>query len=212
MSDFLGDVVEIGTLGLVDGGDITGENQANASRDAAATQAAAEQQRIDLTRETRDLARADLQPFVEFGTNQIGSLSSLLTPEGQVGFLENNPMFNAAINRNEDKINKFAAARGKSGAGGTIDSLFQNYLSTAQSFIQPQIANLFGAVNQGQASAAGQANTALSAGNQIGQSISQIGDVNAAGIVGAANAGTNAFNQLLNVGGNVAGAVLGGGF
>lgn len=211
MGDFLDDAITVGSLGLIDGGDVTGSNQADAARAAAARQEALGREGIEFRRESRDLARQDLAPFREFGQTAIDPLQELLTPEGQVQYLQNNPIFDAALDRvNQATLNR-QSARGKLGSGGTLEALQNNFLATGQSFIQPQINNLMSALNTGQASAAGQANLTQQTGGQIANQLGQIGDVQAAGIVGAQNARTNAFNQLLNVGGRVAGSYFGGG-
>ena len=198
MSSFLGDVVEIGTFGLVDGGDITGENQASAARQAS-------QAEINYSRESRDIARGDLQPFRNFGAQGIPALNTLLTPEGQYEYVADHPLFQASVDHTSDQLKNIAAASGNLNSGGTVDQLFKNYLATSQQFIQPQINNLFNRVNMGQSAAAGQANTALSTGANMASSAG-------AGIVGAANARTNAFNQLLNLGGQAGSAFIGGGY
>ena len=48
-------------------------------------------------RRGRNIGREDLQPFTEFGTGQIGALEDILTSEGQLDFLEGNPIFQAAL-------------------------------------------------------------------------------------------------------------------
>lgn len=211
MSDFLGDVVEIGTFGLIDGDTFTGQAGADAARGASAAQAAAMREGIALQRESRDLARGDLQPFRAFGQSGIGPLEGMLTSQGQFDFLKSNPMFQAAVNNTSSQLKNIAAASGKANSGGLVNQLFQNYLGQGQSFIQPQINNLFNRVNLGQASAAGQANTALTSGANMSSLMGQIGDARAAGIVGAQNARTGALNSILNLGGTLGGAYLGGG-
>lgn len=198
MSDFLGDVVEIGTFGLIDGGDITGQNQANAARQAS-------QAEINYLTESRNLARGDLAPFRQFGQEGINTLDAILTPSGQYEYIANNPLFQAAVDYTGNQIQTGNAAQGRFNSGGTVDQLFKNYLATSQQFLQPQINNLFNRVNMGQSAAAGQANTALSTGANIASSAG-------AGIVGAQNAKTQAFNQLLNLGGQAASAYVGGGY
>ena len=208
MSGFLGDVVEIGTFGLIDGGDLTGENAAGASRDASRAQSQALDRSINLTRETRDLARNDLAPFRDFGASQINPLLELFDPQGQSDFLTANPLFNASL----DSINKATmnnrAARGKLGSGGTLKALQNNFTTTALPFLNNQQNQLFNAINLGQSSAAGQANTALNTNNSIANMLGQQGDVRAAGIVGAQGAQQGAFNNLLNLGGQIGGGLL----
>lgn len=208
MSNSFEKVVEIGSLGLIDGGDATGSNAAEAARQASATQVQAMDRAIDLQRETRDLAREDLSPFRDFGQGNIDQLQSLLTPDGQMAYLQNNPLFQASL----DNVNSSTLAANSVGgllnSGNTIQALQDNYMATAQPMIASQQNALFNAVNMGQNSAAGQANTALSTGNNISSLIGQQGNAAASGIVGAQGAQQAAFNNLLNLGGQAGSAAM----
>ena len=210
MSDALGDIVTIGTFGLVDGDDLTGKNAADAAKNASRTQAQAMDKAIHLQRETRDLAREDLAPFRDFGAGQINPLLELLTPQGQTNYVQANPLFEAAL----DSVNKATmanqAARGKLGSGGTLAALQNNYMSTAMPFINSQQNALFNAVNMGQSSAAGQANTAMNTGNQVSALLGNAGDAQAAGIIGANNAWQQAYNNAANFGLQGARLMMGG--
>lgn len=210
MSGALGDVISVGSLGLIDGDDLTGKNAEKAAKQASKTQAQALDKSIDFQRESRDLAIDRIDPAVEFGFSQINPLTQLLTSQGQANYLQNNPLFDAAL----DSINKATlnnqAARGKLGSGGTLNALQNNYLSTALPFLNNQQNALFNAVNLGTNAASGQANTINSTGANISNLLGQQGDVRAAGIVGAQGAGQAAFNNLLNLGGQLGSAYLGG--
>lgn len=210
MSGALGDVISVGSLGLIDGDDLTGKNAEKAAKQASKTQAQALDKSIDFQRESRDLAIDRIDPAVEFGFSQINPLTQLLTSQGQANYLQNNPLFDAAL----DSINKATlnnqAARGKLGSGGTLNALQNNYLATALPFLNNQQNALFNAVNLGTNAASGQANTINSTGANISNLLGQQGDVRAAGIVGAQGAGQAAFNNLLNLGGQLGSAYLGG--
>jgi len=198
MSSALGDIVTVGSLGLIDGDDLTGQNAGDAARDASKAQIAGIEKQIDFMTDSRDIAREDLSPFTAFGVGKIDDLNALLTSDGQADYLQNNPLFGMAL----DSVNKATmsnrAARGKLGTGGTLDALKNNYLVEGQRFIQPQLNALFNAVNMGQSSAAGQANSTLSTGSNVGGALANIGDVRGAGIVGKQGAQQAAFNNLLN--------------
>lgn len=208
MSSFASDVISVGSFGLIDGGDLTGENAADAAKQASQTQAHAIDKGIELTRETRDLARNDLSPFLNFGSGQINPLSEMLTPQGQADYLSTNPLFQSSL----DSINRATmsnqAARGKLGSGDTLKALQNNFNANAMPYISNQQNALFNAVNMGQSSAAGQANTALTSGANMSNMLGQQGDVRAAGIVGQQGAGQAAFNNLLSFGGQIGGGML----
>lgn len=178
---------------------------ASSSKHAANVQAASADKAIEFQEETRDLARADLAPFVKFGTGQINPLTQLLTPQGQADYLNNNPIFDSALNKlNEATLNN-RAARGKLGSGGTLSALQDNYISTALPLISNQQNALFNAVNLGQSSAAGQSNTALNTGSAISDLFTQKGNAQASGIVGAHAANQQQASNLINLGMGVAG-------
>lgn len=211
MSDFFGDAITVGSFGLIDGGDLTGENAADASEAASRAQQAAAGNSIAFQRESRDLARNDLAPFVGFGQGNIDSLSQLLTPQGQADYLQSNPLFDMFL----DKANKASlssnAAQGLLNSGNTLNDLNTNAMMTGMPFLQNQQNQLFNAVNMGQSSAAGQANTALTTGGMISDLMTQQGNAQAAGIVGSQGARQNAFNNLLQLGGQAGAAYLGAG-
>lgn len=208
MSSFAEDVISIGSFGLIDGGDVTGSNAAKASKQASQTQSQALDRGIELQRETRDLARDDLAPFRQFGADQINPLLELLNPQGQADYLNANPLFQASLDSVNSATLNNRAARGKLGSGGTLAALQGNFNSTALPFLANQQNALFNGVNLGQSSAAGQANTALSTGSNIANMLGQQGDVNAAGIVGSQGSQQAAFNNLLNLGGQIGGGLL----
>lgn len=184
------------------------EGQQDAAKDAAKAQAQSGQQSIAFQRESRDLARSDLQPFRQLGQSNIEALQNLLTPTGQYDYLQNNPLFKAALdNANRATLNN-QAARGKLGSGDTLSALSNNTLLAAQPLLGQQQNALFNAVNLGQSSAAGQANTALTSGANIGNTLTDIGNAKAAGIIGAGNAYSQQMQGLINAGAQLGGAAM----
>ena len=71
-------------------------NQANASKDASKAQVDSVNQGIDFQRESRDIARQDLQPYSDMGKESINRLQQLAQPGGtqpapQINWLSLNP-------------------------------------------------------------------------------------------------------------------------
>lgn len=184
------------------------KGQEKAAKNAANAQAQSGQQSIAFETESRDLARSDLQPFRDFGSSNIASLQNLLTPTGQYDYLKSNPLFQMGLDNANRATMNIQAARGKLGSGDTLLSLNNNALLSAMPLLDRQQNNLFNAVNMGQSAAAGQANTALTTGANIGNTITDIGNARAAGIIGAGNAQANALNGLLGAGASLGGAYL----
>jgi len=182
-----------------------GESSAN---NAMYAQLDAGNKQIEFQKESRDLARADLAPFAQFGQQQLPGLQSLMTQDGQNSYLENNPMFQAAIRQSTLGANASAAASGRANSGGLVNELFQNYLAQGDNYINSQFSRLMSGANMGQASAAGQANNAMASGQMIGNAIGNQGDIRAAGLMAKQNAAANLGGNLL---GGAGGAMLGSG-
>lgn len=193
------------------GGTVLGGDAADAATQAAQLQGKSADKAIALQRESRDLARADLAPFVKFGQGNMDALSLLLTGQGQADYLQSNPLFDLALDRTNKASLSSNAAQGLLNSGNTLNELNNNALLTAMPLLQNQQNQLFNAVNMGQSSAAGQANTALATGNSLADLTTQRGNIQASGIVGAQGAQQAAFNNLLNLGGQAGAAYLGAG-
>lgn len=178
---------------------------ADAAQDAANIQAEASDEAIELARESRDQARADLSPFVDFGAGNIEGLQQILTAQGQDEFLNDNAVYERALANANDQTLNMAAARGRLGTGDTLTALSNNVLNTAQPLIDRQTNSLFNAVNMGQNSAAGQASTTLSSGANIGNLITGRGNALASGEIGASNARRGFYGSLVNLGAMAAG-------
>lgn len=246
-----GGILAAGAAGATLGSAINNSrNQKDAIKSAEASQQQAVdaqlqlgRENIDFLREQGDAANQRLQPFVEFGESTIPSLNRFLTapntalfgtalmmdPENQVSFLENNPMFDAALGSVNEQSKRLAAAQGKANSGGLVQELFNNYLATGQSFINDRF-NQFGAMDAlrtndfnrllapvgiGQASAAGQVaninNTSnqVSLGNQNLQGIlGNRGDIAASSAIQQQNINNQQNAQLMRMG---TGALLGSG-
>ena len=175
-----------------------GKKQAEAAKDSAAAQLQAGQEGMALTRESRDLARGDLAPFRTFGEGVLPQLQTMLTPEGQAAYAnENNPIFKAALDNMNRRTAINAAITGRTGAGDTNQQYLQNWQAAAMPLIQNQQNMLFNAANLGQSSAAGQANTAMTAGANLSNLRTDMGAAQAGGIVGAANAKAGMYQDAI---------------
>lgn len=190
------------TLGITNYGD-----QAKATKQAANQQLASTNAQIAYQEGAERRATERLQPFVNLGTSNIAGLQGLLTPQGQMSYLQSNPMFQAAVQNAADQTKAAAASSGKFGSGGLVNQLFQNYLGQGEQFIGNQFNRLTNTVGMGQASAAGQAANSLNAANNITGILGNQGDIRAAGTM----AGQNIQNQALGGGLSLlGGSYLGG--
>jgi hypothetical protein len=116
----------------------------------------------------------------------LGMLGQMLTPEGQMGYLKANPLFNIALDNVNRQSNNTFLGRGK--VGDATGQLVDNAYLAGTPLLQNQTQNLFNAVNIGQASAAGQANIGVQTGSDMADTMEAAGNSRAAGIIGAGNA------------------------
>lgn len=190
-------------IGITNYGD-----QKKAAKTAQGQELAATQAQIAYQEGAEKRATERLQPFVNLGTSNIQGLQGLLTPQGQMSYLQSNPMFQAAIQNATQKSGAAAASIGKHNSGGLVDQLMQNYLGMGEQFIGNQFNRLTNTVGMGQASAAGQAANSLNAANNITGILGNQGDIRAAGTM----AGQNIQNQALGGAlGTLGGGLMGSG-
>ena len=191
---FISDVVS-------DVGSIFSGGSDDAAQQAAQTQSASADRAIDLQRESRDLARKDLQPFKDAGQSQLSPLSSLISdPNAQLNFIQNNPFFKALADDAQSRLFSNQAARGKVGSGGTAQALQNSLLLLGQGLLDNNINQRMGLATMGQNAAAGQGTVAMQSGNAISDLITGQGNALAAGQVGAANARSQGINSLIQGG------------
>lgn len=230
MGGFVSDIIEVGTLGLVD--DPLGIDASEAAaRQAAGQQVEAGQAALDEQRRQFDAAMAAQQlaaeqaqgyfsPYSDIGQQALGQTGILTDPQAQMQYLKSNPLFQMSLDNANLQTNQMAAARGRLSAGDTLQQLSKNVMLSAQPLLAQQQQNVAGLLNFGSGIASNQANAALGLGTnqanlmtgfgqQAGNLLTDIGAARAAGTVGAANAETAATQGLLNLGGTLGGAWLG---
>ena len=166
--------------------DILGKTAANAATSAGNLQDKTAQERAAITGQ-------DLQPYTNLGTNNIGGLQSLI--DNPMGYLQNNPMFDVALNSANVQSGRANAMAGKFNSGGMVNDLFQNYLATGDQMINSQYNRLLQPIQMGQ-------NAQLNSTTMQNDLITGGAAARAAGMVGAANArGAGAANILGGIGG-----------
>jgi len=190
-------------------GGITGSTAANAAKDSAAIQADAGQQAIEQIKASTAEGQAFLQPFQQLGQQGLDQSSFLTDPNAQFDFLQNNPLFQMRLDNANTVTQQSAAARGRLSSGDTLQQLTNNSLLTAAPLIADQKSSIQNLLNQGLQTAQGQANTAIGQGTNIANTTTDIGAALAAGQVGAANARSSGAQNILSLGGQIAGSSLG---
>ena len=185
--------------------DISGRTARDASKEAGRVQAGAAQQAGQRIEQGGQQALGYFSPYAQAlqpVTEQVGFLTD---PQQQYAWLQNNPLFQAALENANRGTQAQAAAGGRLSYGDTLQRLSQNVLLSASPLIanqQQNISNLLGmGLNTaGQQAAIGQ-NTAANVGNMI----TGAGAAQAGGIVGAGNAMAQGSENVLNLAGKIVG-------
>ena len=213
MSNLINGVVNIATFGLVD--DVTGSKEAGqAGQAAAAVQSDAALAGIEENRRQFDLNRGDLEPRIQGGNQAFQAQQALLGQSGQAaqeeayGNIQESAGQRFLRERQQRALLRNSAAIGGLG-GGNVRTALQEQ---AVGFAQQDINNQFGRLGQ----LAGQGQNAANTSGQLGaQSAGQIanlqanqGAAQASGILAPAQANAASTNQLLQLGGTIAGAMI----
>lgn len=165
---------------------------ASASRHAANQQAAMEQQAIDLQRQQFQQTQQNLAPFMGAGTNAVNSLQTLLGlgPQGMGGAgaaLASTPGYQFQLGQGLQALQAANSARGV-GGGNAMKALMQYGQGLASGTYQNQVGNLANLAGLGESAAANTGSFGAGSANAISQLLGGIGNANAAGTIGSANA------------------------
>lgn len=178
---------------------------AKAAEDSAAIQAESGEAAIIAQREAAERAQTFFDPFAGVAERGVGLSGFLADPQQQFDFLQNNPLFNLALENANRSTLQGAAAGGRLAAGDTLTDLSSNVLLQAQPLIDRQRQDIAGLLNLGVGVAGSQANIETGLGAGTSGLLTDIGSVQGAGIVGAgranaagtANVGSALTNSLL---------------
>jgi len=180
--------------------DVTGQTAADASRESAGIQAAGVERGIEERRLSAGRAQEFLSPFQQLGESGIEQAGFLTDPQAQFDFLQQNPLFQQALQQAQTGTQNIAAARGRLSAGDTLQQLSQNVLLSAAPLISEQKRSISDLLNIGTGIAGGRANIETGAGVDVTDLITSGAATEAAGTVGAAQARTQGSQNLLQAG------------
>ena len=194
---------------IVVGSVISADAAGDAASSSARAQMSAGERAIAEQRRAAEEGLGFLEPFGALGQRGIDLSGFLGDPQAQFDFLQNNPLFDLALQNANQQTQASSAARGRASAGDTLAQLSNNVLLSSQPLIDRQRQDIFGLLGIGQNTAQAQANTALGVGSNISNLQTGIGAAQAGGIVGQSNAEQAGFSQALSA--LLASGVLGGG-
>ncbi|KZX81456.1 hypothetical protein A3717_37435, partial [Alcanivorax sp. HI0013] len=210
MGGAVGDIVEVGSLGLIDGDSISGagagKDASRAATNAAQIQAQSQREALDYLKEREEIP----QQFREGALITLGGLYGLEGGEGSqqalIDAAKASPLYGAimgGLDASEDAILRNAGATGGLRSGNVQQALADN----AE---QLQNRALLSSYNEQLSGIQGLAGLDSNA-NQIAQQIAGIGQTIGQGQIAAANARAaaeqNATNNLFSLGGLGLGAV-----
>lgn len=185
--------------------DLTGATSAEAARESAGIQEQFGQEAIGEVRGAGERALGFLEPFGAVGQQGLAQAGFLGDPQAQFEFLQNNPLFQLALENANQQTGARSAARGRLSAGDTLEQLSQNVLLSASPLIDRQRQDIFGQLGFGAGIAGQQAGIERGTGFDIASLLTDIGATRGGGIVGAANARQGGLSNLINLGGTIAG-------
>lgn len=149
------------------------------------------------SKEAREQLERLNRPYLDLGNSAIPAFKSFTADPSGYSFLQNNPMFSAAVDNANSVVSNASAASGKFNSGGTVSELFNRYLSMGDQFVNSAYNRLLGPVTIGQNAAnfqgANSANLSTQGANAL-----------AAGGIGAANAQAQGASNLVGIAGTIA--------
>lgn len=182
----------IGTgLALLGGSVASGVLGASSANKAAKAQEAAANRDIEFQKETRDLIRADLDPYRMSGLSANNALAFENglgpRPEGYGGFTKT-PGYDFRMGQGVGALEAGAAARGGLYSGAAMKSLNAFGQDYATSEYQPYLARLQQQQGVGLSAASMNANAAQNTASGVSNALGNIGNAQAAGAIGSASA------------------------
>jgi len=178
-----------------------GREGAIAATKGAEIQAQSGREAIEFERQSREQAQGFFAPFAGAAEQGLEQSSFLTDSQEQFDFLKSNPLFKLALDNANTQTQNSAAAGGRLSAGDTLQNLSNNVLLSASPLIDRQSRGISQLLNLGLDVTKSQANTAIGAGSNISNLLTDIGAAQAAGGVGAANAQLQGNQNIASLGG-----------
>lgn len=176
----------------------------NAAKSAAETQANAENNALGFQREVYERNQANFQPYLNIGKGATYSLGQLYGI-GQDGTRQpggadysqftNSPDYGFAQQQGELGLTRAENARGLNLSGGALKDIAQFNQGLASQQFGNYFNRLMSLSQLGGSAAASAANSGNASANQIGNTMGAIGQSQASGIIGGANAITGSINS-----------------
>jgi hypothetical protein len=193
-------------------GKITGaQDQADAIRDGAQTQAESADKGIAAQQLALEQFRQALAPYVNAGTGALTGQQDLLGLNGAsaqssaINGIQASPQFAALQKQGNDAILANASATGGLRGGNVQGALAQFSPTLLAQLIDQQYSRLGGLTSLGQSSAAGVGNAGMQTGSAVSSLLQQQGAAIAGGQIAQGSVARQGFGDLLKIGSMAAG-------
>ena len=193
----------IGTTAALVGASVAGAAiSAGAAKSAAKSQTKAANNQLAVQKQMYDQQRTDLAPYRDTGVNALGAAGYLVgfgdKPDGYKGFQES-PGYKFALDQGQKALERSAAASGGLFSGQTGKALVDYGTGMANQEYGNYFNRLYGLTNMGQNSAAMTGQAGQNYANQASNAFANIGNAQAAGSIGTANAINNGLGNALGI-------------
>lgn len=179
---------------------ISGQSAEDAAREAARRQEAAANRAIDVQEAAQLRLEETLAPFVSaLGTDLLPQVSSLFGASAGESIL-NDPVLQSLQGDAERRILQNQAVQGRLSTQETSNALQDAFLRSGLGLLSQQRGDLLGALGMGQASAAQTGVSGAQTGANVGNLLTQIGNAQAAGLIGGQQARSQGLNNLIGLG------------
>lgn len=189
--------------------DLTGKTQVNAARKAGDIQEAQALSSAADVGVAGERAGELLQPFQQVGQRGVDLSGFLGDPEQQFDFLQNNPLFQSALDTANLRTEQRAASRGRLSSGDTLERLTANTLQTARPFLQDQRSDILNLLNLGRGVASEQGGIIQGTATDVANLETGGAAAQAGGIVAGANARGARAGNLLSLPSAISGGISG---
>ncbi len=192
--------------------DVTGvTDQRRAAESAARTQAESGEAAILRQEEAAQRAQGFFEPFAGVAEQGAAGASFLTDPQERFDFLQDNPLFDLALENANQRTLQSASANRRLSFGDTLQQLSNNVLLASQPLLANQDRNRTNLLNIGSNIAGNRANIETGLGAGVSDLTTGIGSSLSAGQIAAGGAQAQGFKNLIDITGAIGGAFAGGG-
>ena len=198
-----------GGLGIASAvsGNNASKRAANAQTEAANSQLQLGREQMDLQERIYDQNVARLRPYEREGRNAFNMFSDVVTGQpGAMNAFEASPGYQFRLEEAQRGIEAAANARGSFFSGGTLQAIGDRQQDVASGEFNNWLGNLRGLGQMGMNAAAGQGAAGTNFANQsaqttgfMGNAFANMGDAQAAGAIGQANAFNSGINNAFQM-------------